>query len=219
MNRSAEKFRVKCPRVNSPSTETQPGRCGHPLPQGRAVRRQRAVSSVCREQLRKRPVRGRQSEPSRTRQGGVDGTVENVATAKHVKFAAAANSVAGEHVKKVAELLGLLGCYDIIQWFIFRLSQYINTVAAAHLIDTTPRRKNKDEVPVKKDDDPPWDELDDKASSTGANSFTGNAYWLFIDFAAFLMALRTPERFVEAFRLLDKVLVFDGCGTFPLRMV
>ena len=149
----------------------------------------------------------------------MDGTVENVATAKHVKFAAAANSVAGEHVKKVAELLGLLGCYDIIQWFIFRLSKYINTVAAAHLIDTTPRRKNKDEVPVKKDDDPPWDELEDKASSTGANSFTGNAYWPFIDFAAFLMALRTPERFVEAFRLLDKVLVFDGCGTFPRRNI
>ena len=41
------------------------------------------------------------------------------------------------------------------------------------------------------------------------DSFTGNAYARFIDFAAFLMALRTPDRFGDAFALLDKVLVFD----------
>ena len=43
----------------------------------------------------------------------------------------------------------------------------------------------------------------------GVDSFTRDGYGLFIDFAAFLMALRTPERFGEAFGLLDKVLVFD----------
>ena len=45
----------------------------------------------------------------------VDGTVENVATAKHVKFVTAASAVAGERVKKVAELRGLLGYRDVIQ--------------------------------------------------------------------------------------------------------
>ena len=40
----------------------------------------------------------------------------------------------------------------------------------------------------------------------GVDSFTGNTYGLFIDFAAFLMALRTPEQFKEAFGLLDKSL-------------
>ena len=113
------------------------------------MRRQRAVPGVCREQLWKRPVRGRRSELSRTRQCRVDGTVENVATAKHVKFVAAANSVAGECVKYVAELLGLLECCDVVQRIIFRLSQYINIVATAHLTDTTPCPKNE-EVPVKR---------------------------------------------------------------------
>ena len=45
----------------------------------------------------------------------MDGAVENVATAKHVKFVAAANAVADERAKKVAELLGLLECRDVIQ--------------------------------------------------------------------------------------------------------
>ena len=45
----------------------------------------------------------------------VDGAVENVATAKHVKFVGAANAVADEHAKKVAELLGMLGCCDVIR--------------------------------------------------------------------------------------------------------
>ena len=112
------------------------------------MRRQRAVPGVGREQLWKRPVRGRRSEPSRTRQCRVDGTVENVATAKHVKFVAAPNAVASERVKKVAKLLGLLECYDVIQRLISRMSQYIDIVTTAPEIDTTPRRKNKDGVPV-----------------------------------------------------------------------
>ena len=64
----------------------------------------------------------------------VDGTVENVATAKHVKFVAAASAVAGERVKKVAELPGLLECCDVIQRLISHMSPYINMVRAAHVI-------------------------------------------------------------------------------------
>ena len=64
-----------------------------------------------------------EGEPSRTRQGRVDGAVENVATAKHVKFVAAANTVAGERVKKAAELLGLLGCCEVIRRIISHMSQ------------------------------------------------------------------------------------------------
>ena len=44
----------------------------------------------------------------------MDGAVENVATAKRVKFVAAANAFDDERAKKVAELLGLLECYDVI---------------------------------------------------------------------------------------------------------
>ena len=33
---------------------------------------------------------------------------------------------------KVTELLGLLGCYDVIQRLISRMSQFINIVATAH---------------------------------------------------------------------------------------
>ena len=54
-----------------------------------------------------------------------------------------------------------------------------------------------------------WDELTESVVRLSFNLITGNAYGRFIDFAAFLIALRTPERFREAFGLLDKVLVFD----------
>ena len=83
------------------------------------------------EPLWKRPVRGRRSDPSRTRQGRVDGTIENVAAANHVKFVAVANAVTGERAKKVAELLGLLECCDVIRRLTFRLSQSIIIVATA----------------------------------------------------------------------------------------
>ena len=54
----------------------------------------------------------------------MDGVVENVATAKHVKFVAAANAVAGERVKEVAEMLGLLECCDVIQRLILHIAQH-----------------------------------------------------------------------------------------------
>ena len=76
--------------------------------------------------------------------------VENVATAKHVKFVAAANAVAGERVKEVAELPGLLDCCDVIQRLIYHLLQYINIVTTAHVTDTTPRPKNEDDVLVER---------------------------------------------------------------------
>ena len=55
----------------------------------------------------------------------VEGAVDKVATAKHVKFVGAANT-------------------DI-----FRQSQYDNTVATVRVTDTTPRPKNE-ELPVKR---------------------------------------------------------------------
>ena len=51
--------------------------------------------------------------------------------------------LAGLH-EEVAELLGLLGCCDIIQRLIFRLSQHINIAATTYAIDTTPRRKDEE---------------------------------------------------------------------------
>ena len=64
----------------------------------------------------------------------MDGEVENIATAKHVKFVTAVNAVAGEGVKKAAELLGLLGCCDVIQRIISHISPCINMAAMAHVI-------------------------------------------------------------------------------------
>ena len=80
----------------------------------------------------------------------MDGAVENIATAKHVKFVAAASAVADERVKKVAELLGLLECCEVIRRLIFNMSQYINTVGTAHVVDTTPRPKNNEGVQVER---------------------------------------------------------------------
>ena len=60
-------------------------------------------------------MRGSKATPRGGGQGRVEGAVENVATAKHVKFVTAANAVAGERAKKVAELLVLLECCDVIR--------------------------------------------------------------------------------------------------------
>ena len=92
----------------------------------------------------------RRIDPSPTRQGRVDGAVENVATAKHVKFVLAANAIADERVKKVAELLGLLECCEVIRRLISHMSQYINSVGTAHVVDTTQRPKNEEEVQVER---------------------------------------------------------------------
>ena len=80
----------------------------------------------------------------------MDCAVENVATAKHVKFVLAANAVAGERVKRVAELLGLLECCDVIQLLISHMSHGNTIVATEHVIDTTPRPKNEAGVQVER---------------------------------------------------------------------
>ena len=122
----------------------------------------------------------------------MDGTVEKVATAKHVKFVLAANAVADERAKKVAELLGLLECCDVIRRLILPVAvhQYGRHGACDN---TTPRLK--DEEQVGKDDVPLWDELTESVVRLPFNLITGNAYGRLVDFSGFPMELRTRELF------------------------